>query len=169
MQDGALALTVVGCGLATRAFSGGLSVHSVWLRVSATHFIPSLENSPCAIMIPAPSAYTMLFAAIGVLSTLQPVQAARLVFSSPQTVIMALCGGVLCTVLPYLLYTKGLTRVDAGKASIVACVEPVVAALVGMLLFGEPLDVGRLGGMALVLAAIVLLNLPVSHRTRTAS
>ena len=51
-------------------------------------------------MIPAPSAYTMLFAAIGVLSTLQPVQAARLVFSSPQTVIMALCGGVLCTVLP---------------------------------------------------------------------
>ncbi len=100
MQDGALALTVVGCGLATRAFSGGLSVHSVWLRVSATHFVPSLENSPCAIMIPAPSAYTMLFAAIGVLSTLQPVQAARLVFSSPQTVIMALCGGVLCTVLP---------------------------------------------------------------------
>lgn len=148
MQDGALALTVVGCGLATRAFSGGLSVHSVWLRVSATHFIPSLENSPCAIM------YTMLFAAIGVLSTLQPVQAARLVFSSPQTVIMALCGGVLCTVLPYLLYTKGLTRVDAGKASIVACVEPVVAGLVGR---------------ALVLAAIVLLNLPVSHRTRTAS
>lgn len=154
MQDGALALTVVGCGLATRAFSGGLSVHSVWLRVSATHFIPSLENSPCAIMIPAPSAYTMLFAAIGVLSTLQPVQDARLVFSSPQTVIMALCGGVLCTVLPYLLYTKGLTRVDAGKASIVACVEPVVAGLVGR---------------ALVLAAIVLLNLPVSHRTRTAS
>lgn len=154
MQDGALALTVVGCGLATRAFSGGLSVHSVWLRVSATHFIPSLENSPCAIMIPAPSAYTMLFAAIGVLSTLQPVQAARLVFSSPQTVIMALCGGVLCTVLPYLLYTKGLTRVDAGKASVVACVEPVVAGLVGR---------------ALVLAAIVLLNLPVSHRTRTAS
>ena len=105
-------------------------------------------------MIPAPSAYTMLFAAIGVLSTLQPVQAARLVFSSPQTVIMALCGGVLCTVLPYLLYTKGLTRVDAGKASIVACVEPVVAGLVGR---------------AFVLAAIVLLNLPVSHRTRTAS
>lgn len=154
MQDGALALTVVGCGLATRAFSGELSVHSVWLRVSATHFIPSLENSPCAIMIPAPSAYTMLFAAIGFLSTLQPVQAARLVFSSPQTVIMALCGGVLCTVLPYLLYTKGLTRVDAGKASIVACVEPVVAGLVGR---------------ALVLAAIVLLNLPVSHRTRTTS
>lgn len=105
-------------------------------------------------MIPAPSAYTTLFAAIGVLSTLQPVQAARLVFSSPQTVIMALCGGVLCTVLPYLLYIKGLARVDAGKASVVACVEPVVAGLVGR---------------ALVLAAIVLLNLPVSHRTRTAS
>lgn len=115
------------------------------------------------------TAYTMLFAAIGVLPISQPVQAARIVFSSPQTVIMALCGGVLCTVLPYLLYTKGLTRVDAGKASIVACVEPVVAALVGMLLFGEPLDVGRLGGMALVLAAIVLLNLPISHHTRTAS
>lgn len=153
MQDGALALTVVGCGLATRAFSGGLSVHSVWLRVSATNFIPSLENSPLrdydsrtiGLYYAVCSHRCFVHLAAG---------AGRLVFSSPQTVIMALCGGVLCTVLPYLLYTKGLTRVDAGKASIVACVEPVVAGLVGR---------------ALVLAAIVLLNLPVSHQTRTAS
>lgn len=172
---GALALTVVGCGLATGAFSGGLSVHPAALAFGLASGIGyalytvfgkfALRDYDSRTI----TAYTMLFAAIGVLPISQPVQAARIVFSSPQTVIMALCGGVLCTVLPYLLYTKGLTRVDAGKASIVACVEPVVAALVGMLLFGEPLDVGRLGGMALVLAAIVLLNLPVSHRTRTAS
>ena len=39
---------------------------------------------------------------------------------------------VVSTVLPYLLYTAGLARIDSGKAAILASVEPVVAALVGV-------------------------------------
>ena len=108
------------------------------------------------------TAYTMLFASLGILPLAQPIDAARIVFSSPSMAVMAISGGVLCTVLPYLLYTKGLKQVDAGRASIIACIEPVVAALVGMAWFGEPLVWGRVAGMALVLLAIALLNLPVS-------
>lgn len=165
---GALALTVIGCGLATGAFSGGFNVRPAALAFGLASGVGyalytvfgkfALRDYDSRTV----TAYTMLFAAIGVLPVSQPSRAVDIVFSAPQTVLMALGGGVLCTVLPYLLYTKGLTRVDAGKASVIACVEPVVAALVGMLVFSEPADPGRIAGMALVLAAIAVLNLP--HR-----
>ena len=64
---------------------------------------------------------------------------------------------VIATVLPYLFYTKGLEGVESGVASVIANVEPVVAALMGVLFFREKLGVWTVLGMALVLAAAVLL------------
>ena len=43
------------------------------------------------------------------------------------------------TVAPYLLYTTGLSRVESGKASIMASLEPVVASVIGVLVFQEPM------------------------------
>ena len=164
----ALVLTVLGCGLATGALTGGLSVAPDALAFGLASGIGyalytifgkfALRDYDSQTI----TAYTMLFASLGILPLAQPVAAARIVFSSPSMAVMAISGGVLCTVLPYLLYTKGLKQVDAGRASIIACIEPVVAALVGMAWFGEPLVWGRVAGMALVLLAIALLNLPVS-------
>lgn len=65
---------------------------------------------------------------------------------------------VIATVLPYLLYTKGLENIENGKAGIMASVEPVVAALIGMLVYGEVLSATGYMGVFLVLAAIVLLQ-----------
>ena len=61
--------------------------------------------------------------------------------------------------LPYFLYTYGLTGLETGKASILASVEPVVATLIGILVFHETLTPVALAGILLVLAAVVLLNL----------
>lgn len=166
----ALALAVAGCGLATGAFAGrlSLSVSALLFGLGSgvgyalyTIFGKFALRDYSSVTI---TAYTMLFAALGVLPIAQPVQAARIVFSSPVMVLAALAGGVLCTVAPYLLYTKGLEQVDAGKASIVASVEPVVAALVGVLFFQEGLRADKLAGMALVLGAIALLNLPAGRK-----
>ena len=65
---------------------------------------------------------------------------------------------VVSTVLPYLLYTAGLARIDSGKVAILASVEPVVAALVGVLVFHETMDVSTALGVASILAAVVLLR-----------
>lgn len=164
----ALVLTVLGCGLATGALTGGLSVSPDALAFGLASGIGyalytifgkfALRDYGSQTI----TAYTMLFASLGILPLAQPIDAARIVFSSLSMAVMAISGGVLCTVLPYLFYTKGLEQVDAGRASIIACIEPVVAALVGMTWFGEPLVWGRVAGMALVLLAIALLNLPVS-------
>lgn len=163
----ALALAIAGCGFATGAFAGGLtlSVPALLLGLGSgigyalyTIFGKYALRDYDSTTI---TAYTMLFAALGVLPISQPMQAAAIVCSSPVHLLAALAGGILCTVAPYLLYTRGLAHVDGGRASILASIEPVVAALVGILCFHEPLSRDRTLGMALVLGAITLLNLPV--------
>ena len=59
--------------------------------------------------------------------------------------------------LPYIFYTKGLEGVESGKASIIANVEPVVGALVGVLVFHETLDVWTVLGIVFVLGGVILL------------
>ena len=64
---------------------------------------------------------------------------------------------VVATVLPYLFYTLGLERVESGTASVIANVEPVVAALTGVFFFHEAPTFWTLLGTVLVLTAAVLL------------
>ena len=70
--------------------------------------------------------------------------------------VLGLC--LFSTILPYLLYTAGLNGVEAGKASILATIEPFVAASVGIAVFGEALTWPKALGMLLIFAAIALLN-----------
>lgn len=67
---------------------------------------------------------------------------------------------LFCCVLPYFLYTEGLRHAEAGKAAILATVEPFVAALLGILLYHEAVTPWKLLGMAAIFGAILLLNLP---------
>jgi len=64
---------------------------------------------------------------------------------------------LVATVLPYLFYTKGLEGVESGRAAIIANVEPVVAALNGVVLFHERLSVWVLLGIVCVLGCVILL------------
>lgn len=59
---------------------------------------------------------------------------------------------------PYLLYTRGLARVESGKAPIMASLEPVVAALAGTLVFGEPMSLVTGIGILLVLVGVYILR-----------
>ena len=65
---------------------------------------------------------------------------------------------VVVTILPYLFYTKGLSGIENGKAGIMASIEPVVAAVLGMIVYGELLPLTGYIGIILVLSAIVMLN-----------
>ena len=66
--------------------------------------------------------------------------------------------GFFSTALAFLLYTKGLRGIEAGKASILATVEPFVAAIVGVFLFNEEFNIPKVTGMLLILFAICYLN-----------
>lgn len=74
---------------------------------------------------------------------------------------------VVSTYLAYLLYYRGLKRVEASRAVLVATIEPVVAAGTAALVFGERYGAWGLAGAALVLSASVVAALP-ERRARVA-
>lgn len=66
--------------------------------------------------------------------------------------------GLISTLAPYILYTKGLEFLEAGKASIMAFFEPVMATVIGVIVFKEFLTITNLLGIILIFISIVLLN-----------
>lgn len=75
-----------------------------------------------------------------------------------------LCGaglGLVSTFMPYIFYTGGLKYVEAGKASVLAFAEPMVATIAGIVIFKEVLHLKNAAGIGLIFLAILLLNVPV--------
>ena len=69
------------------------------------------------------------------------------------------------TLFPYMCYTKGLSGMENGTASVIASIEPVVATVLGILIYKEKMTLANALGMMLVLTSIVILN---SDRKREA-
>lgn len=67
--------------------------------------------------------------------------------------------GFFSTFLPYLIYNRGLKEVEAGTASILATIEPFVAAAVGITFFAEPVTMEKAAGMVCIFLAVAILNL----------
>lgn len=107
--------------------------------------------------------YTFLFATLSCLFFFRPSQIKEAVIAGGSPVkfwLIALLMSVIVSLAPYTFFTLGLERVGApGKAAIMASVEPVMATIVGMIAFHEFPDVFGYIGIALVVSAIVLLNL----------
>lgn len=74
------------------------------------------------------------------------------------TALLFLGLSFIITVLPYIIYTCGLKKVPPSEASVIACVEPVVATLVGVLIYGQTLGILGALGMTLVLVAVMILS-----------
>jgi len=157
----ALGLTLLGCGCVCGVFSGGLTVTAagIALGLGAGFFYAlysifgryALEHYGSMTV----TVWTFLFAGPASLLFLRPRELAALDGSGWLTAAALV---VFSTVAPYILYTKGLSRVEPGRASIMASLEPVVASLVGVLVFQEPMGLLAVLGIALVLAGIVILR-----------
>ena len=78
--------------------------------------------------------------------------------SLPNLLGFSLLTALVTAVIPFLAYTLGLRSVEASKAGILATVEPMVATLIGILVFSEPLTLMSGLGVLLILAAVVILN-----------
>jgi drug/metabolite transporter (DMT)-like permease len=111
------------------------------------------------------SFYTFLFATVSSLFLASPPRiAAALV--SPGAWALAIGLGVCTALLPYLLYTKGLTGTGNGEASITATLEPVVAMLLSILILREQMTWEKLIGISLILGAVLLIAFGERMRER---
>lgn len=103
------------------------------------------------------TAYTFLFAAVAV-TPFSGLWLATSLFWDIKVWIYIIGLGFLSTMLPFIFYTKGLNTIESSQASIIATIEPVVAALVGFLIFHEKLNVWQYFGIFLVIAAVIIVQ-----------
>lgn len=81
----------------------------------------------------------------------------------PYLSVFIILTGLVTAVIPFLLYTLGLEQVEASRAAILATIEPMVATLIGVIVFHEYMTALSVVGILCILCAIVLLN---CHRPR---
>ena len=160
-----LVLTLVGCICVSGMLSGdsamtlqgfitglgaglGYALYSIFGRFA-------LERGYRSFTI---SFYTFLFASIGTIPFISMNNIRRAVTTSPSQTGLVILYGVFTTVLPYILYTRGLQGVENGQAAIIASVEPVVATILGTVIYHEMLSLYEVIGIVLVLGAIVISN-----------
>lgn len=158
-----LVATFIGCVLVTGLVGSTESLNAAGILVGlgaglgyALYSIFSrfaLERGYHSLTI---SFYTFVFASIGVLP-LADVQ--KIYGACVEDIGMLgfyLVFALVSTVIPYILYTLGLTALENSKASIIASVEPVAATVLGIVLFHEKMTVNIVTGIVLVLGAIVI-------------
>lgn len=159
----ALVLTLAGCALVCGVFAEDMTVtmpgillglgagffyalYSIFGRYALAHY------SSMTVTV-----WTFIFAGPASLVLLRPARMAA-ALAAPRMWLLAAGLVVFSTVAPYILYTRGLAQVESGRASIMASLEPVVASLAGVLVFGEPMGAATLSGILCVLAGVYILR-----------
>ena len=160
----ALVITFAGCVCVSGIFSGNISIttiglltglgsgffyalYSIFGRFALAHYKPYTVTY-----------YTFVCAGIASLFITSPIYVVKTLTASPAVPLFALGIVLIGTVLPFVMYTKGLAEIESGKVAILGSVEPVAAALVGVIAFGEPMTVSVATGLLCILAAVYILR-----------
>lgn len=160
----ALIMTLFGLILVTGAFSENTKIQPYALLLGLgsgfgyalySIFGKFLVNKYSAITI---TAFTFIVATVCIVPISGIVQKVELLLSV-KGILAALALSLLSTVIPFMAYTKGLKGIEAGKASILATIEPFTATAIGIVFFKEEMTPIKITGMLIVLMAIVLLNI----------
>ncbi len=160
----ALLLTLLGLGFVTGAFTGSMNISMLgfFLGIGSgfgyalySIFGKCLVGKYHTITI---TFYTFVVASLVAIPTSGVIGNTE-VWTSVRGVGASIMLAIVSTLLPYLLYTIGLEKLEAGKAAILAAVEPFTAAIVGIFLFQEKFTGSKVLGMLCILGGIIYLNL----------
>ncbi|MGN0182681.1 MAG: DMT family transporter [Candidatus Ornithomonoglobus sp.] len=162
----ALILAFGGCMCATGVFRGdtALSVPALFLGLGSglgyalvTIFTRYALNRgyPSTVIV----IYTLLFASFAavLLTDVRPVF--TYMFSDAGNLGFCLLFVTVSTIMPNLLYTFGLSRVENGIGTIVVSLEPIAASVVGAVVYAEPLGLDGAVGIILISISLIILNL----------
>lgn len=72
---------------------------------------------------------------------------------------------VVSTTLAFMLFLRGLRTLGPLRTAIVSTIEPFCTALLGASILGQPLSSATLVGGVFIAAAVVMLQLPNTHRS----
>lgn len=159
----AVATTIIGCTLIT-GFSGGKS------QLTAIGFLIGLGSGFGYALYTifgkfalrkyssfTVTLYTFLVAAVALLPFTRIWEKLNL-FLTLEVLLLSLGLGLIPTVIAYILYTKGLEQTEGSKAAIIATIEPVVACLIGVAIFGEMFGFTQILGSLFILGSVIAVN-----------
>lgn len=157
----ALVLTFAGCILVSGVAGGGhISAKGFFIGLCAgfgyalysifSRFALKKYNSLTVTF------YTFVFSGLSLLPFSHCTQLPSLMF--PGTWLLAIGIAFVCTVLPYIFYTYGLSGLETGKAAILVTVEPLVGTLIGFICWGEQVSPAKIIGIICIFVSVVLCS-----------
>ncbi len=159
------AVSLVGVGLVTEGRGGGASAAGdglvlLSLLLSSTFTVGQTRllrgRDPIAV-----TAVQFLGAALAVLPFSAATEGLPAAPHSAGVVIVTVALAVGGTLLPFTLFAYGQSRISAEVAGAFVNIEPLVGAVAGIVLFGDPVGPAQaLGGLAIILG-IALSSLPL--------
>lgn len=174
----ALGLALAGCALVANLFDrANLAVNGAALVFGllsglgyAAYSVWSAEGTRRGYHVWTVVVYALGIGAL-VLGVMQPLDELGKPFRVPGAWLYLTGVSLGPSLLAQTLFTLGLKDVPTSNASILATIEPVVAALIGWLMIvpPEPLNAGQmLGGACVLLAVIVLIKAPAARSRSSA-
>jgi drug/metabolite transporter (DMT)-like permease len=103
-------------------------------------------------------AWALAGAALGWICVNPPWRVLAAHYSRPQWAFMAIFS-VTSILVPFSLYFAGLHHLDATRAIVTSCLEPVFSILIAALALGELLGGIQIAGILFVLASTILVQL----------
>ena len=167
IKTAALIMTFAGCILVAGVIGGGehitlkgfligvcaglgYALYSIFSRYALERYKPMTVTF-----------YTFVFSRLSVIPFCKITALKPLLFSSavkPSTWLFLTGIALVCTVLPYIFYTKGLSGLETGLAAILVTVEPLVGTLIGFILWKEAVSVTKIAGIVCIFAAVIMLG-----------
>ena len=103
------------------------------------------------------STYSYLFAAIFLVVFMNP--GGDIVPWNKRVLLLGFLYALIPTAIAYIFYYQGLQKItESSKVPVIASVEAVIAAVIGVLFFKEQVDMVNLIGIFLVIGSIILIN-----------
>lgn len=160
-----LLMTLVGCALVAEVWKSDSNITIegliVGLLAGFGYALYSIFGSMAVKRGYSPetiTVYTFSFATIGLLLLVSPMELVQEV-SAKGAWALLIVFALLTTVLPFFCYTKGLVNLPPSVASVIATIEPVVGAILGILVLKESAGFGKLLGIVLIIGGVFLLNM----------
>jgi len=175
LKVGALLLACVGCALVGRVYDLD-SVRLNWWGILAglgaglTYGLYTIFSKVAQRRYTSwgTLAYALGLGVLFMLPLQSPASVAR-ALTEPAVLLWLAVLGIFPTLVGGVAFNAALRRVPASDASIVATVEPAIAALLGWACLGEQLEGLQLLGAGLILAAVVTLQRRIGNDQPTGS
>lgn len=161
-------IILAGTVLATNLLTESVGINWIgfgWGMLAAVSYTASMYASN-HVVLDLPPLKRSLYLILGGLITIAIIFHASInqAFSYQIFLRWGLLLSLFGTILPPLLFTRGVPLIGMGLAAIIASVEIPVSILMAHLLLKEPISMLQWSGVILILFAVVLMNLESKKR-----